>query len=382
MDGDDTIQSFDESEIQTEEGFYKTLFRLFWKTRKISLPVVVTKAQEDDGMITVQPLVDYDKVTRGGHESIQRPEVKVWPVQFRHGGFKIQAPIFVGDTGYVISGDRECQKAVNENCHVLQKNYEKYEDSPNNKRQKLEVFDMNQWEYGFFIPASWEKPVPDDENAEKLFIGNVMDKDDDEDKSAYMTMDLEGNISFHGAEFEVDAPAYFREKIYQQKDDDDPDAAETRDTILVIADPENENRLLLWKGLVFRSEGEIIGEFGVGATGQFHFGIKIEHEDESSMAEITIGDGAVQIGGYTYFTDSERSTEINGDGEHIIAMKVGLGDRSFEIVDVPDMDSLNNMQDDMNFYIFPLYKIEDFKVVRDYRPMPNAGCWEIGRITL
>ena len=31
----------------------------------------------------------------------------------------------------------------------------------------------------------------------------------------------------------------------------------------------------------------------------------------------------------------------------------------------------------MTKYIFPIYKLVNGEVAVDYRPMPNAGCWEV-----
>lgn len=39
--------------------------------------------------------------------------------------------------------------------------------------------------------------------------------------------------------------------------------------------------------------------------------------------------------------------------------------------------SINYEQGDLTKYIFPLYKVSDGEVLVDYRPMPNAGCWEM-----
>ena len=38
--------------------------------------------------------------------------------------------------------------------------------------------------------------------------------------------------------------------------------------------------------------------------------------------------------------------------------------------------ALNAAQLDVTKYIFPIYKVTDYAVVLDYRPMPNAGVWE------
>ena len=91
---------------------------------------------------------------------------------------------------------------------------------------------------------------------------------------------------------------------------------------------------------------------------------------------VTIGEGAVQIGGYTYFA-AEGDVEDMDDGTQYVCAVVELGTGAVTFAAYASTSALNTAQSDMTKYIFPLYKVVDYAVALDYRPMPNAGCWEI-----
>lgn len=278
----DKLRTYDLSDIQTEEGFYKTLLDLYYRTRNVCLPAIVTRVQDENGYVIVQPMANYASPTRDGMVHTKRPEVRVWPIQFRHGGYKIHAPLFVGDTGYIIPGDRNCLAAMSANGNVLKHNYEKISEAPNKFTEDLSEFDMNKWEYGFFIPSSWEKPatkiLPNGEVASdvnpRLVISNVQEGD----KSAFITIDQDGNIVIHGASLDVEADTHFKKdvevdgdltlhgKLKFQKEDPDPehpeepdeDAAELVDTQFVTGLTDDRSAFKVWKGKVMRSEGDFI----------------------------------------------------------------------------------------------------------------------------
>lgn len=50
---------------------------------------------------------------------------------------------------------------------------------------------------------------------------------------------------------------------------------------------------------------------------------------------------------------------------------------TIEFVAFSTTQQLNAAQGDMTKYIFPIYKLVNGEVAVDYRPMPNAGCWEV-----
>ena len=113
----------------------------------------------------------------------------------------------------------------------------------------------------------------------------------------------------------------------------------------------------------------------VGAI-KFLFAYSYEYDADEDETTVTIGEGAVQVGGYTYFSQGGTATTVTSGTCYLCAVvALGSGTVSFKGYATPA--ALNTAQSDMTKYIFPLYKLLDYNVVLDYRPMPNAGCWEI-----
>lgn len=114
-------------------------------------------------------------------------------------------------------------------------------------------------------------------------------------------------------------------------------------------------------------------------TTKFHFAWST-YLSGSSQNQVTvahIGEGAIQIGGYSYFSDGGDVQDVLS-GTYYVCAKCNLGTSvTIEFEKYNDLSALNAAQGDLTKYIFPLYKINDGEVVVDYRPMPNAGCWEI-----
>ena len=107
---------------------------------------------------------------------------------------------------------------------------------------------------------------------------------------------------------------------------------------------------------------------------KFHFAYTVN--DASNPPVVHIGDGAVQIGGYTYFAGGGNVSNM-GSGTRYICAVVALGSGTVTFKAYSSTTALRTEQSDMTKYIFPLYKVDDYEVELDYRSLPNAGCWEI-----
>lgn len=118
--------------------------------------------------------------------------------------------------------------------------------------------------------------------------------------------------------------------------------------------------------------------FNVPSAGKFHFDWSSTLSGEGEPTKVGhISEGVVQIGGYSYFSGGGDVPGVLS-GTYYVCAKCNLGGSltiSFE--KYADLSALNSAQGDLSKYIFPLYKITDGEVVVDYRPLPNAGCWEI-----
>lgn len=115
-----------------------------------------------------------------------------------------------------------------------------------------------------------------------------------------------------------------------------------------------------------------------GSSPSFHFALRIA-EDESSQSgglTATVGEGAVQVGGYTYFHE-EESISLSSDASGYLCVKTDLTSGAVSCQLYESAEALKTAQDDMAHYVFPIYRIDDGRKSMDYRPLPNAGCWEV-----
>lgn len=104
--------------------------------------------------------------------------------------------------------------------------------------------------------------------------------------------------------------------------------------------------------------------------------VSTQTNNGTTTTTYSIGEGAVQIGGYTYFTAGGSIANI-GSGVQYVCAVVDLSTGTVAFAAYASTALLNVAQSDMSKYIFPLYRLVDYVVELDYRPMPNAGCWEV-----
>lgn len=113
---------------------------------------------------------------------------------------------------------------------------------------------------------------------------------------------------------------------------------------------------------------------GMDDGSRFHFAYSKTVENNTTT--VTIGEGVVNIGGYSYFSGGGTVSNMGGGTKYICAV-VALGAGTVTFAAYASTSAINSAQSDMSKYIFPLYKTVDYVIVLDFRPMPNAGCWEI-----
>lgn len=180
------------------------LFNIFKRETNVCVPAIVEKV---DGVasVTVRPLVKSVYNTEDGQKDVEREAVSAMLVAFKHGRYMINHPVSIGDTGWLIAGDRDGLGAIAKNSsYPIIRPDGKLEG--NEGPQSISSFGINKFDYGFFIPASWAGYTSDyRKQSGKFIIGNIIDDPEGvpEDKIppkfnlAYMSIDKEGNFVIH-----------------------------------------------------------------------------------------------------------------------------------------------------------------------------------------
>ena len=193
--------TYRESAASSAVDFYKELFRLADSARETCLPCVVIEQENDNGLIQVVPIINSMIQMSDRMVGVRRGAVYVRPMRFLHGGFMIQAPILVGDTGYLVSCDRDCSDAIRANENIQTDNAD-HKEVLKDRIKDPNTVDCQKYHYGFFIPCSWVRNESEsmkgmfgrDEGIfkDRLVISNYRKAGDD--GSAFITIDREGNI--------------------------------------------------------------------------------------------------------------------------------------------------------------------------------------------
>lgn len=196
--------TFDPTEAETEIGFFKALFRLTDATREGCIPAVVVQRENERGLIRVLPIAKTMKQTKDKLIGENKQPLWVRPFKIFHGGFHIHAPLFIGDTGYLIAIDRDCMTAIQKNEKPVEKDGNLDELKEKNTSNPDDLTPQR-YNYGFFLPCSWvlndgellKEHFNRDEGTlkNKFVVSNG--KKIDEDESCYITISREGVIEIH-----------------------------------------------------------------------------------------------------------------------------------------------------------------------------------------
>lgn len=148
------VRQYNIAKMESEPTYIGELFHQMDIAREHCLPCIVTAYDASKNTVDVKPLANHTRDNGKEIEEIERPELKGIPLlRFAHGGFRISAPLFVGDTGYVIAGDRSCRKIIEGNSTEL------YADDADGKKNKgagkPDDCSLTKFYNGFFVPCSW-----------------------------------------------------------------------------------------------------------------------------------------------------------------------------------------------------------------------------------
>ena len=164
---ENALPNYDKRTIEDPSAFFRTLFHLRDIKEERAIPAVVKDYDAKTGEVTVLPMAKYTFDTRDGEAEVDRETVKVRALKICQGGYSISLPIFKGDTGWLIAGDRRCGAAIEKNGEIVVRDLT--DEELKDKTAKPDDCSILNFENGFFVPFSWEL-----EDAEKNPNGNFV----------------------------------------------------------------------------------------------------------------------------------------------------------------------------------------------------------------
>ena len=160
-----------------------------WRKLSICFPVCVYSYDRSTHTVEVMPLVKMGYFD-GKWNYIRRQPFKTTIRNIQCGGFTIDYPVYIGDTGWVFSSDRDTllvkrsgalTNSVLEKDRPIQTVEDSYQQKPN--QPKLHTFAD-----GFFIPDNWGlwethrfKDAPEVSISNALYLGSSIDTKDEDD---------------------------------------------------------------------------------------------------------------------------------------------------------------------------------------------------------
>ena len=166
---ENALPNYDKRTIEDPSAFFRTLFHLRDIKEERAIPAVVKEYDSKTGEVTVLPMAKYTFDTRDGEAEVDRETVKVRALRICQGGYSISLPIFRGDTGWLIAGDRRCGAAIEKNGEIVVRDLT--DEELNDKTAKPDDCSILNFENGFFVPFSWSVESIGDEKS--LIIRNV-----------------------------------------------------------------------------------------------------------------------------------------------------------------------------------------------------------------
>ena len=171
---ENALPNYDKRTIEDPSAFFRTLFHLRDIKEERAIPAVVKDYDAKTGEVTVLPMAKYTFDTRDGEAEVDRETVKVRALKICQGGYSISLPIFKGDTGWLIAGDRRCGAAIEKNGEIVVRDLT--DEELKDRTAKPNDCSILNFENGFFIPFSWSVESIGDEKS--LIIRN-MSKDEE-----------------------------------------------------------------------------------------------------------------------------------------------------------------------------------------------------------
>lgn len=170
---------------------------------RVCIPAAVAEYDRASRKAKVMPLVKTTYVDQNGAVQNESCEMITVPVRLVcHGGFVVDAPLFVGDTGWIVSSDVDTsilRQSGNEVCTVLEED-KSVSDVQENFPQKSATGETHAYGNGFFIPDCWAGF-----DATKVQMGGEAGKVGEKD--LYVGESAPGTYSENGGGAEVDGLA-------------------------------------------------------------------------------------------------------------------------------------------------------------------------------
>jgi hypothetical protein len=172
------LSTFNLAKIASDAGLMRTILHMHDVGKMGCIPAIVVEYDYVTKIAKVLPLVKFVKSTTDGLKGFDRPFYKVPVYSISQGGFRIDLPLFSGNTGMLFAVDREWEAAKSGNSsHLAEEEDPKNGDKNKNKGSKdPDSLALADFQFGFFLPMTFGGGNNDDKG--KIVVSRITDSEE------------------------------------------------------------------------------------------------------------------------------------------------------------------------------------------------------------
>jgi hypothetical protein len=184
------LSTFNLAKIASDAGLMRTILHMHDVGKMGCVPAIVAEYDYATKIAKVLPLVKFLKSTTGGLKGFDRPFYKVPVYSISQGGFRIDLPLFAGNTGMLFAVDREWETAKSDNSsHLVEEEDPKNGDKNKNKGSKdPDSLALADFQFGFFLPMTFGGGSND--NKGKIVLSRITDSEDSSSKTPEIRVEV------------------------------------------------------------------------------------------------------------------------------------------------------------------------------------------------
>lgn len=162
-------------------------------------PAIVEKYNRNTGIAQVRLLVQDVFASQDGDVYKDVASLVVPVLRMQHGMFWVDAPLYPGDTGYVVAGHRDGSLAVEGNSKpVLEPKVSAAgEEARTNNMgpQPPNTYLLHRYENGFFVPCRWGEIAVEEEDKDSLVVARLRENAEKARQGIFETDGVEGKVA-------------------------------------------------------------------------------------------------------------------------------------------------------------------------------------------
>lgn len=169
------LSTFNLAKISSDAGLMRTILHMHDVGKMGCVPAIVVEYNYETKIAKVLPLVKFLKSTTDGLKGFDRPFYNVPVYSISQGGFRVDMPLFAGNTGMLFAVDREWETAKSDNSsHLAKEEDPKNGDKNKNKGSKdPDSLALADFQFGFFLPMTFGGGNGDDKG--KIVVSRITD---------------------------------------------------------------------------------------------------------------------------------------------------------------------------------------------------------------